>query len=289
MIKRTQRALTTCEAICVALACSLSLPAPGMAATDEAAACGAASMEELIRDATRYGTTPEKKTAKEAARNELFARGTNTLQVLMEYIHVENTAIQLLAQEEVERLDAKGAAAVLLPFLESPQPRTRRFAAFFLGWHNTPEYTADVAPLLRDAETAGAALRTLGKWKARAVIPAILPFLKDSKETLRAAAVNALRDIGDASVVPHLIDMLDDPFFTVRETAQQALEDFGPAAEPAMIRALSGAHDGRLRHLVRGLGHFRTRTALRAVRKYANDLDPETRADVREAMARPRQ
>ena len=248
--------------------------------------CRSATTEALILDATRYGSTPEKKAAKSGARAELLARGTNALQVLMESIHVENIALPILTQEVIEHLSAEASAAVLLPYLKACRPRTRRFAAYFLGLRDTPQYSGQVMPLLRDEESAGVALQTLGKWKVRAAVPDIVPFLKHEKEVCRVAAVNALREIGDPAVAPGLIDTLDDPFFTVREAAQQALVGLGPQAEKAMIQALPGARDGKLRHLIRALGQSKSRAASRAIRAYAESSDPEVRADVVDAMAR---
>ena len=242
--------------------------------------------ESLILDATRYGSTPEKKAAKSAAHAELLIRGTNALLVLMDSVHVENIALQLLTQEEVEHLSAAESARILLPYLKSDRPRTRRFAAYFLGLHVTPEYASEVMPLLRDEESAGSALRTLGKWKVRAAVTAIVPFLRHDREVYRVAAVNALREIGDPSVAPKLVDALDDPFFTVRETAQRALVELGPQAEKVMIQTLPDAHDGKLRHLIRALGQSKSRAALRAIRVYAHVSDPEIRADVEDSIAR---
>lgn len=183
----------------------------------------AASYEELIFDAQRYGNTPEKREAKRVAREELFARGPDALREVMQRVHLENVMIGVLAQEMVEQMDPEKTAPVLLEFVESTNARTRRVAVFFLGLHETPEHAERVLPLLDDEEAAGAAMRTLGKWKVEKAVPLIVPFLSSEREVRRIAAVNALRDIGDPSVIPQLQPLLNDEFFTVREVTKRAL------------------------------------------------------------------
>lgn len=187
----------------------------------------AQSYDELIFDVQRYGNTPEKREAKRVAREELFKRGPDAFREVMKRIHVENVMLGVLAQNMVEEFDPAQTAPVLVEFLDSTNARTRKVAAFFLGFHETPEYADKVMPLLDDEEAAGAAMRTLGKWKVEEAVPRIVPFLSSEREVRRIAAVNALRDIGDASVVPKLQPLLSDDFFTVREVTKRALGVLG--------------------------------------------------------------
>jgi HEAT repeat protein len=184
---------------------------------------GPASDDQLIFNIQRYGNTPEKREAKAKARDELFARGPDSLREMMKRVHIENVAVTVVAEEMVRTMDTQKVAAVLVEFLGDEHPRTRKLAAYWLGFHETPSFVDRVLPLLKDDEAAGAAIRTLGKWRAREAIPQIVPFLSHEKETRRIVAANALRDIGDPSVVPDLIPLLNDRFFTVREVAARAL------------------------------------------------------------------
>lgn len=188
-----------------------------------ALAGGPASDDELIFDIQRYGNTPEKREAKARAREELFARGPDGLRVVMTYVHLENVAIGVTAENMVREMDTQKVAAVLSEFLNDGHPKTRKLAAYWLGFHMTPDYAERVLPLLKDDEAAGAAIRTLGKWRVREAIPEIVLSLKHEKEARRIAAANALRDIGDPSVVPELEPLLTDRVFTVREVAARAL------------------------------------------------------------------
>ena len=182
-----------------------------------------APMDELVYHAQRYGNTAERREMKAHARDELFARGADSLRYLMGQVHIENVMVQVLTQQIVEQLKAEEAAPVLLDFLDDPRARTRKLAAFFLGFYDTPQYADRVTPLLADDEAAGAAIRTLGKWRVKSAGPAIVPFLAHEKEARRIAAANALRDIGDPTAVPALEKALNDLFFTVRETAARAI------------------------------------------------------------------
>lgn len=194
------------------------------------------SDDELIFDIQRYGNTPEKRESKARAREELFARGPDGLRVVMTYVHLENVAIGVTAENMVREMDTQKVAAVLAEFLNDGHPKTRKLAAYWLGFHMTPEYADRVLPLLKDDEAAGAAIRTLGKWRVKEAIPQIVPFLKHEKETRRIAAANALRDIGDPAVAPELEPLLNDRMFTVREVAARALrklEKGGDEAPPS--------------------------------------------------------
>ena len=182
-----------------------------------------APMDELVYHAQRYGNTAERREMKARAREELFTRGADSLRYLMGQVHIENVMVQVLTQQIVEQLKAEEAAPVLLDFLDNPRARTRKLAAYFLGFYDTPQYADRVTPLLADDEAAGAAIRTLGKWHIKSAVPAIVPFLSHGKEARRIAAANALRDIGDPVPLPELEKALNDPYFTVRETAARAI------------------------------------------------------------------
>lgn len=185
---------------------------------------GSAPDDELIFNIQRYGNTPEKREAKARSRDTLFARGPDGLRLMMQNVHLENIAFTVVAEDMVRTMDTQKVAAVLVEFLDDEHPRTRKLAAYWLGFHDTPEYANRILPLLKDDEAAGAAIRTLGKWRVREAVPQIVPFLSHEKEVRRIAAANALRDIGDPASIPALEPLLNDRYFTVRKVAERALE-----------------------------------------------------------------
>lgn len=245
-----------------------------------------ASYGELICRVQRYGTTAAKREAKKAAWDEFFARGPAALGEVMKYIHIDNVAIGVLAQNMVEQMDPEETAPVLAGFLDAPEPRARKMAAYFLGFHETPRYAEQVMALLADDEAAGAALRTLGKWRVGEAFERILSLLVHEKESRRVAAINALRDIGDPRAVPYLVDALNDPHFTVREVAARALVAFPDEAAPALRRALATARDPARRHIIRTLGVLGEESATPLLERLLKDPDPFVRGDVQRALER---
>jgi len=247
--------------------------------------CPAASYDELIFDAQRYGSTEEKRAAKKKAWDELMARGPEALGEVMKRAHIENVMIGVLAQNMIEQMKPEETAPVLVRSLSSEHARTRKLAAFFLGFHETPQYADEVLSLLKDEEAAGAAMRTLGKWRVKKAVPEIIPFLRHPREVRRVAAVNALRDIGDSSVVPELIPLLGDDLFTVRESTARALSTMGREAERALLESLPASKGAARRHIIRALGVMKSRRAVKPIRRLLEDADPAVREDASNALA----
>jgi HEAT repeat protein len=243
-------------------------------------------LPDLVYRAAQYGTTPEKRSAQQQARAELDARGAEGLRALMERVHLENVTVRMLAEQAVDKLDGAAAAPVLLEFLDSPRAETRKFAAYFLGNHRTPEHWERLAPLLTDEEAGGAAIRALGKWGVTNAVPLLVPLLRDVKERRRVSAANALRDIGDPSALLPLVAALGDPVFTVRNTALRAVIAFGAAAEPALLDALPSAGPPARRQIIRALGEVGGVDAAERLRGCLDDPDEEVRADAKLALAR---
>ena len=186
----------------------------------------------VVEHALKYGTTPEKRALKHEAKEELLARGPESIHYLMQHIHYKNLGIRVLTDYLVENLKGN-SAPVLLEFLDAPHADTRKFAAYFLGYFFAPQYAERVRPLLKDDEAAGGAIRTLGKWGDTESIPAIAPFISSEDERRRVAAVNALRDIGHPSALPYLESASQDKVFTVQKAAERAIgalagEEAGP-------------------------------------------------------------
>ena len=266
--RRQNRGAVFCALLCLFVACA-SL---------------AASYDELIFDAQRYGSTEEKRAAKKEAWDELMAGGPVALGEVMKRIHLENVMIGVLAQNMIEQMKPEETAPVLASSLSSEYARTRKIAAFFLGFHDTPQFADAVLPLLRDEEAAGAAMRTLGKWRVKTAVPDLLPFLRHPREMRRIAAVNALRDIGDPAVVPELMPLLGDEFFTVREAAARALSTFGRDGERALLDALPASEGAARRHIIRTLGVMKSRRAVKPLRRLLKDPDSGVHVDAEEAL-----
>ncbi len=88
-----------------------------------------------------------------------------------------------------------------------------------------PAWTALLANLAdANPSTRWEAVDELGRAKDPAVIPHVVPLLKDSDLFVRMCAARVLADLGTLQGVPGLIDALEDAEPTVRESAWHALQ-----------------------------------------------------------------
>jgi HEAT repeat protein len=197
-------------------------------------------LDALLVEAVRYGDTADKRAAKEAAREALRARMPEALDAAMDWVHGDQVMVQVLVMEWVTTLPAETVVPVMVGRLGDDRVETRRIAAFFLGFHDAPEHAGLLLPLLDDAETRGAALRTLGKWRVGEARGAMERWLREGTERVRVVAANALRDVGDAAALPALLAALDDPVFTVRHVAARAVVSMGAAAVEALAEDPEG-------------------------------------------------
>ena len=243
-----------------------------------------ASMEVLLDYARRFGSTKEKRVARRAARAELFNRGTNALSFLMTRAPIKNNGLQMLIFELAwQKLPGEEAGPVLFNFVQAPDVATRKTAIFLLGGTDLAAYAPQIVFGLDHEKTAGATMRTLGKWGYDAAVPRITEFVDDTNERRRILAVNALGDIGDPVSIPVLIDATGDPMFTVRKAAARALVRYGKIAERPVLAVLRDADRTSQRELIGVLGELGGRRSLRALRKLNPD-DPMSRGDIGRAI-----
>lgn len=248
-------------ASCIALFC-LAHPA-----LPEEFDASSATLEELVLHAQRYGATPAKKETRKKASRELYERGAESLRYLMDNIHIKNSALFMFAHKLVrDHLSDQDAAMVLLDYLDATKELTRKRAAYLLGFCETPEHAHRIMPLLDDEEAAGAAVRTLGKWRVNAAAARIGGFLHHDKEGRRVLASNALRDIGDDRHAPDLIAALNDPAFTVRKVSARALTEIGGETEDALLDELPESRGLAQREIIRILGRLKSKRAVRPLR-----------------------
>ncbi len=213
------------------------------------------TLDHLLYDATRYGDTPVRREAREAAKAALLEQMPEAMHAAMRHIHGDNIMIQVLMMEWVQSQPGDVVTPALLDYLEDEREQARRLAIFFLGFHDTPEHAEKIMPHLEDESTRGATLRTLGKWKVPQARAPAEYWLREGKERLRVVAANTLRDLGDPEAIPALTAALDDPVFTVRHAAARAIvllagddSSLLPATAPNQrllerIRADAGAED----------------------------------------------
>ncbi|MBN1269640.1 MAG: HEAT repeat domain-containing protein [Kiritimatiellae bacterium] len=263
---------------------ALLLLAPLALAQDAAFNPAAMSLDDLMFHAARYGDTELKRERKEPAKAELMARKGDALRYLVARSHIQNIWFPLYAQELTGQMQAEEAVPVLLDALSDPQTEVKKTALYLLGFTSAPEYAVDILPFLGDPKLAGAAMRTLGKWRVSATTTRIIPFLQDADERRRVTAANALGDINDARAAPYLVHTLDDPYFTVRHAAARALARMGPQAEEALLRGIEKSTGRARRHIIMTLGEMRSRRAVRPLRRLLQDEDWGVRGDAARAL-----
>jgi HEAT repeat protein len=132
------------------------------------------------------------------------------------------------------------AAEALNTALDHPAVEVRRSAGTALGRLGVRGLSLRLAEMLRkDPEGADQYLEALGIQADSDALSAILPSLRDSKESHRRAAVAALRFFKDDSARGTVEKALTDQSSAVRLTAVESLEKIGdPKSVPALLRAL---------------------------------------------------
>ena len=276
--------------LCALLALGLVLGGsvePATGGTTNSFDAAAASMETLVFHVQRFGSTPAKKQARKAAKQELVARGANALESLMRYAHIDNGGIQQQIFELAwTHLPEEQAVPVLMCFADEQDLKTRKMAIFLLGKFTAPAGAETLLPSLDVDKTAGATMRTLGKWGYEPARQMIERRLEDENERRRILAVTALRDIGNPESLPLLIGVLSDPIFTVRKAAQRAIVAFGASAERPVLDALPTAGRVSKRELLGILGEIGGRRGRRALRAELKSDDNAIRRDAARGLER---
>lgn len=246
--------------------------------------CAQINTNELVRLAYGAALTASEKVAKNKASAELNELGLEKLRALFANLHTPNMYIRFDIDSLVHRNRDK-VGPVLLDFLDSEDPKTRKYAAYYLGFTPLAKEAHQLAPLLDNPVTSGAAIRTLGKWHATNQLERIQTFLESEKEKTRITAVNALRDVNDPRAIPALIPLLDDAQMTVRYVAERALTVLAKDQAQVLVDALDLASPVAKRHLIHCVGDLKATTALPTLESLAKSEDPGLRADAEEAIA----
>lgn len=139
-----------------------------------------------------------------------------------------------------------------------------------------------------EGNTVTGLVSALGKTGDKRAVPALLAALNDKHDpTVRAAAANALGQMGDKSVAKHLIGLLKDSSLDVRITAIRALWITDKtAAVKATIPLLKDSDLTVRREAIRRLGDARDKRASKSLQQLAGSEQPYIREAVAIALAK---
>jgi HEAT repeat protein len=139
-----------------------------------------------------------------------------------------------------------------------------------------------------------AIIYALARYPQAPVTSALIPFLKDKKPELRAAAAFALAEIGDASSAPALAEVLrkrgkDEDAFARSQAARGLGGVGGREAVNSLLEALTRDKSQEVRReAARALGRIATKQEVRvieALRAATTSNDPYLATAADEAMA----
>jgi HEAT repeat protein len=122
--------------------------------------------------------------------------------------------------------------------------------------------------------------------------PMLFPLLEDPEMRVRAAAVGALRTLGDARAFNKVAGLLGDPEREVRSRAAEAVTELakrnGMEREvvPAFRAALTNAQGAARADILLALSHVREVSIWRDLADYLSDDSPEIRSAAAEGLAR---
>lgn len=135
-----------------------------------------------------------------------------------------------------------------------------------------------------DADTRArwVSIRVLGMVRGDRARTTLLGLMDDPQPAIRAAATQALGDLGDRNTAGAVAARLQDPAIIVRAAAAEALGKLGDAgAVPALSQALAardnyyrGSSLWVRRHYVASLGQIGSRDAIPALVRALEDADP---------------
>ncbi|MCH8275164.1 MAG: HEAT repeat domain-containing protein [Armatimonadetes bacterium] len=213
-------------------------------------------------------------------------RAIDALVALIRDVEMGRTALMALG--------AIGPPAVehLIPFLEDPDPETRRGVAWALGESGGECTLGPLIEALNDADwrvrnAAASAIADIrpGHEAAKKQIPAIIEALKHDNEFERMVAANELNGMGDSRAVEPLIAALDDPGPRVRQAAGRALGYIGgEGVFEALIDALDDPDPVALFGVLTGLGDLGDRRALGLLREMLSHPSEDVRITAERAI-----
>ncbi len=200
----------------------------------------------------------------------------------------KSPAERIAALTALARVSPQRAVPVLLTALDAQDRELRTTALALAATTPLPELTKALAtrlPRARPDEKVGL-IKTLGARGDEAALPAILPFLNDTDQGVRVAAIEAMATLADRSAIEKLLAIAAKEGGAVQSAARRTLEATRvPGADEALGRIARHA-DPRIRaEAVRTLAARGAAHATDIFLRAASDADPAVRREALEALA----
>jgi len=176
---------------------------------------------------------------------------------IFNYELVTYDGLALRAIEEHFKEFKYTAAYYLYQGLEADNDTVVRNSIYLLGQLEIKGAADTLTDMLQDLKSdtlAGSLIQALGKLEAHQAVPEILDYADHKKERMRIIVAVAMQEIKNVRAIPAMIDALSDPYFTVRAAAMAALAQIGEAAiEPLEAELKKARKPDYQATLLRGL------------------------------------
>jgi len=193
-----------------------------------------------------------------ALRGAVLARGASGVPLLAEHLKGEDPILFLAAVKTAQEIPGKDVSDLLIGELSRP-----------------------------GADRQIPVMQALGKRKEAAAAPALSQIAQNGDPQARVEAVRALAEIAPPSAVPLLFSLLSDPQAKVATAAHKGLAAFpGSQADETLLTMVNSAEAQGRMAAINLIELRRTKTALPALKKAAEDPDPGVRRRALEAVGK---
>lgn len=194
----------------------------------------------------------------------------------------EPAPVRIAALRGLARAGAPEAVELVVQALQSTEPAWQSAGAQCIADIKGPQAAAAFVALLPKLAPPAQAqvVSALASQGAKAALPAALNLAASDNAAVRAAAIEVVGKLGDASVLPTLLQAASTRG-TAQDAARSALDKLaGDGISPAMIAMLETAPPAGKVELIRSLAARGTTSAIPAMLKAAADNDLAVRVQV---------
>lgn len=208
------------------------------------------------------------------------SRGEESLAVLMENLHHENSNVRRRAVIALGRIGGEEAIAALIHALNDESSLVRLSAALALGKLGSAQAVSALISTLNDwdGNVRAGAVKALGQIGNDVAVSTLISALTDEDNNVRRDAASALGQIGNDVAVDALISALSDEDSSVRQSAAAALGQIGSdRAVNALFYALNDEDSNVRKGATAALGQIGGDRVADALLYALNDEDSNVR------------